>query len=95
MLEVTEEPAEFYAVVGGSASKGADGEVDDTGEVDAPTVTLLSPIIHHDVDVELGVLGDSPEVSSGDVVMLLEQLACANQMRFAPASAATRERNKV
>ena len=52
VLEVTEELAEFYAVVGGSASEGANGEVDDTGEVDAPTVTLLSTIIHHDVNVD-------------------------------------------
>ena len=62
----------------------------------APAVTQLSPpIIHHDVDADWGVLSDSPEVSSDDVVMLLEQLACADRVRVAPASAAARKRNKV
>ena len=65
------------------------------GEVHAPTVTLLSPIIHHDVDVDWGVLGDKPKVSSVDVVMLLEQLACADRIKVAPGSATAHKRNKV
>ena len=91
LLKVTKEPAEYYAVVGGSASEGVDDEVDENGEVDTPAVTLLSPIIHHDVDVDWGVLGDEPKVSGVDNVMLLEQLACANQISVAPASAVARK----
>ena len=94
-LQVTEEPAEYYAVVGGSASEGADDEVGENGEVHAPTVTLLSPIIHHDVDVDWGVLGEKPTVSSVDVVMLLEQLASADRIKVALGSATARKRNKV
>ena len=84
-----------YAVVVGSASEGAGDELAESENVGAPTMTLLPPIIHQDIDVGRGVLGDSPVVSSDDSVMLLDQLSCADQIRVALELAAARNQNKV